>query len=118
MIIKINPVVRPFIFILLILYVTINYAKSQQPKLKQVMPRSEWMDYRPEETHRAVILDGEGGVIVASVALVPDKLNSVLFWQKIENPHWGRAGRNRQFSIVNTQLKTSIIKTLNLKFLF
>jgi hypothetical protein len=35
------------------------------------------------------------------IALVPDKLTSVLFWQKIENPHWGRAGRNSQFSIVN-----------------
>jgi hypothetical protein len=50
--------------------------------------------------------------------LVPDKLNSVLFWQKIENPHWGRAGRNSQFSIVNIQLKTSMIKTLNLKLTF
>ncbi|MCI0516122.1 hypothetical protein L0128_23155 [candidate division KSB1 bacterium] len=50
--------------------------------------------------------------------LVPDKLNSVLFWQKIENPHWGRTGRNSQFSIVNIQLKTSIIKTLNLKLTF
>jgi len=50
--------------------------------------------------------------------LVPDKLNSVLFGQKIENPHWGRAGRNRQFSIVNIQLKTSMIKTLNLKWTF
>jgi hypothetical protein len=35
------------------------------------------------------------------IALVPDKLNSVLFWQKIENPHWGRAGRNSQYSIEN-----------------
>jgi hypothetical protein len=51
--------------------------------------------------------------------LVPDKLNSVPFWQKIENPHWGRAGRNSQFSIVNIQLKTSIIiKTLNFKLPF
>jgi len=49
--------------------------------------------------------------------LVPDKLYSVLFWQKIENPHWGRAGRNRQFSIVNIQLKTSMIES-TLKRLF
>jgi len=51
-------------------------------------------------------------------SLVPDKLNSVLFWQKIENPHWGRARRNRQFSIVNIQLKTYIIQTLNFKLPF
>jgi len=51
-------------------------------------------------------------------SLLPDKLNSVLFWQKIENPHWGKTGRNSQFSIVNIQLKTVMIKTLNLKLTF
>ncbi len=92
--IKINPVVRPFFFILLIVSVTINYANTPQFQFKQVMPRSQWMEYLPEEPNRAVILDGEGGAIVASVALGP----TWLLVQKIDrfgNVLWANPGQAR-----------------------
>lgn len=62
---------------------------------KQVMPISQWMDYSPDKTERAVILDSEGGAIIISQTLGP----WWLIMQKIDrfgNVIWSDHGTARK----------------------
>lgn len=85
--------------LLLLIIVLFKSSLAQNNyKFKQVMPRSQWMEYRPDEPHRAVILDGEGGAIVASVALGP----AWLLVQKIDrfgNVLWAEPGQARKVAL-------------------
>ncbi len=92
---KIKFIIFQIILISLIATVQITSSASPSFHFKQVMPGgTQWMDYRPDEIHRAVILDGEGGAIVASVALGP----TWLLVQKIDrfgNVLWADPGQAR-----------------------
>ncbi len=91
--------VMVILLVLMLLLLDFSIVISQTNyTFKQVMPRSQWMDYSPDQPERAVILDDEGGAIVASVALGP----VWLLVQKIDrygNVVWAEPGQARKVAL-------------------
>jgi hypothetical protein len=96
---KIKFIIFQIILISLIASVQITSSALPPFHFKQVMPGgTQWMDYRPDEPNRAVILDGEGGAIVASV----DYGSTGLLVQKIDrfgNVLWAKPGQARPVAL-------------------